>query len=533
MTSRISALALTLAVMGACASSVAHAANQFTIDTKPDSFGAVVTDRAGNGYLAWEHAGGPGADVPLFCRLPPDATRCQYSARLSLPGAGAGSEANANQLFPILGPGNVVWVVTSRYVLSDTLIWTSTNGGRTFGAPHVIPYVPVCESPPPPGQQCLSYSYADGTDIDDAVPVTPGYATYDRQTYLTSSGQPSVYWLESSNDPFLGFNIDDTAEVVGGPENATEFTFEGTGGGGVAGSALGTTSNGEVVEAYWLEQTPPKLAYYVFKAHNPDPISPQIGWSGPKFLADGYLPRLADGAAGLFMLSADSVGSAAQPTGVDVRKYNAATHSFGSPRRLGMTSASVSSLFRGGGLAENYDTGELAAVWPQYRNPGGHLMQLYLSTDGGARFSPGESVATVADGYADADNARVAIADSGTGFVTFWDDRGLEVADLDPVAAEYRELHARVGVVPVSFTCPAPRGRCAVKLTLSRHRFGRLTGASFTVPAGATRALKLRLSATTITTLASHRYRMTSELRLRVHSPNASPQTIGARPTLT
>jgi hypothetical protein len=94
---------------GACAR--AGAADQFTIDPTPDSFGAVVTDTADNGYVAWEHVGTGGvADQPMFCKLAPAASRCAHPFSLSLPGAGAGAQSNALQLFPILGPGSTVWV---------------------------------------------------------------------------------------------------------------------------------------------------------------------------------------------------------------------------------------------------------------------------------------------------------------------------------------------------------------------------------------------------------------------------------------
>jgi hypothetical protein len=216
----------------------------------------------------------------------PGAKRCTDPIALSLPGGGgltgggslSGDELSANQVFPILGPGSTVWVVTSRYVADDTVIWTSTDGSLTFGAAHEIPYYPVCDTTP-----CLlpalSVSYTGMTDVDDMLPVTSGYATYDRQV---ESSPPSVYWLESSYNPGLGFNLDDTGELEGGPAGATEFAFGNTGSGGLGGSALGTTSVGEVVEAYRLDSTPPTLAYYYFREPaTAVPISPQDDWYGP------------------------------------------------------------------------------------------------------------------------------------------------------------------------------------------------------------------------------------------------------------
>jgi hypothetical protein len=519
------------ALAGTTLAGQASAADQFTIDPTPDSFAAVVTDAAGNGYLAWEHAGTGGtADSPMFCKLAPAASRCVHPIGLSLPGAANGAEANALAPFPILGPGSTVWVVASRYVLNDTLIWTSSDGGATFGAPHDIPYIPTC---PIVGPCQLSFSYSGLSNVDDSLPVTLGYATYNRQVYLTSTGEPSVYWLESSYNPGLGLNLDNTAEILAGPEGTTEFTFGNTGGGGVAGSALGTTTVGEVVEAYWLDTTPPKLAYYYFREPpTPVPISPQNGWVGPVTVGAGYLPRLADGAAGLFLLSSDSIHNAAQPTAVDIRTYSTATHVFGPARTLARTGAGIADLNRGGGLAENYDTGELAAVWPQFTSTGTQFMRLWLSTHAGTRFSPPQYIATVGDEYADFDNARVAIADNGTGFVTFQDARGLEVADLYPLTSQFRLLSIHRTVVQVPVTCPAPKSRCKVTVTLTRSHTSKLAGGSATISAGATHTLKFSLSSTAVALLGSHHGRLSATMTLVLHLPGAAAHTTKAPVTL-
>jgi hypothetical protein len=511
----------------------AWAANQFTIDPNPDSFGAVVTDSAGNGYVAWEHLGTAGAaDTPMFCKLAPGARRCTDPIALSLPGGGglagggplSGDELNALQLFPILGPGSVVWVVTSRYVANDTVIWTSTDGGLTFGPPHEIPYYPVCDTTP-----CLlpdlSVSYAGLTDIDDALPVTRDYATYNRQVESTP---PSVYWLESSNNPGLGFNLDDTGELYGGGAGATEFVFGNTGGGGVGGSALGTTSVGEVVEAYWLDSSPPKLAYYYFREPpTPVPISPQDGWAGPVTVATGYLPRLADGTAGLFMLSEDSVGHAAQPSLVQIRSYSTTSHSFGPPHTLASNGAgAAANLFVGGGLAENYDTGELAAVWPDFSDTGTSVMRLYLSSDGGSRFSAAQDVATIGSAYAGFDNARVAIADNGTGFVTFQDASGLEVADLAPLGVQYARLklhkHFRLEL-PV--TCQAPKGRCKASASV-KVKGTVIAGGHRYVPAGQTSSLRLELSAQGRALFAAAHGHLKAVLELTITHPGTKRDTL-------
>jgi len=514
---------------GSATAGPAWASDQFTLESHPDSYAAIVTDAAGNGYVAWNHEAGISTDVPMFCKLAPGATKCEHPISLALPGGS--TYASDDQPFPILGPPGVVWVVASRYIADDTVIWTSTDGGQTFSSPHDIPYIPDC---PIEGPCNLSFSFAGLTNVDDMLPVTLSYAAYDGQPYKTSAGQPDVYWLESSNNPGLGFNLDNTNEIFAGAAGTTEFTFANTGGGGVAGSALGLTASGEVVEAYWLESTTPTLAYYYFRAANPNPISPQAGWSGPTEVGHGQLPRMADGAAGLFLLSEDSVNTS-QPTAVHVRKYNPATHTFGAPLTLANNPAATPDPFGGGGLAENYDTGELAAVWPQFSGGGTSLMRLYLSTDGGARFSPAQYVATVGSGYPGMDNARVAIADGGSGFVTFRDEGGLEVSDLNPIAAQYKLLHSNGKFVYLPVTCPAPKGRCKGSASIA-HRSGSTTATlahgKFQIPAGATVTLKLRLSGLGIKLLASGHGRLTAALTLLLRPPGATTHTTTAHVTI-
>jgi hypothetical protein len=516
-------VALTAALAGACmatvgilSSATAFAADQFTLDSGASTFGAVVTDPAGNGYVAWEHGGTGGApDTPMFCKLPPGATKCAHPVTLSLPNPGD-MYGSADQLFPILGPGSVVWVVTSRYVRTDTLIWTSGDGGKTFGPPYVIPYIPSCDSQPP---GCVeSYSYADKTDGDDMLPVTPAYQTYARQLYLTSGGQPSVYFLESSNNPGLGFNIDNTNETRGGPPGATEFSFSNPGPGGVGGSALGTTKSGDVVEAYWINPDNPQLGYYSFNHPNPNPISPQHGWSAPTILGGGQYPRMADGAAGLFMLSVDSIGSSSSPSAVDIRRWNETTHVFGGPLQLQKNAGLLS-----GGLGENYDTGEIAAVWAQDSSS---RMRLYLSTNGGKKFSPAQNIAAIGSSYGSPilDNARVAIADNGTGFVTFVDQRGLEVADLFPTNSQYGKLHVHKGKAAVTVTCPAPKGKCKIKATLTSKKLGKIASRMLKLAAGKTKTFTLNVSS-----LAKP---VRAKLTIVIRLPGGSSHTITSRPVV-
>ena len=104
------------------------------------------------------------------------------------------------------------------------------------------------------------------------------------------------------------------------------------------------------------------------------------------------------------------------------------------------------------------------------------------------------------------DNARVAIADGGSGFLTFRDARGLEVANLSPIAAQYTTLKTNGKLVYVPVTCPAPKGTCKVepKLTLGKGKtLLTLAAGKFTLAAGATKTLGVPLKAAGASLLAS------------------------------
>jgi len=447
-----------------------------------------------------------------------------------------------------------VLVVASRYVSDDTLIWTSTNGGKSFGAPHDIPLI---TTPQAALNGDESYSYAGLTSPDDLVPVNyTNFDLYDEGSASgalpgsqTASGIPAVSWIESSTNPGLGWNLDSNNEAYGGDPGMTEFDFNSPGSGGVAGSTAGVSGFGSArlaatsdwVEAYWLDSTPVSLDYYyyTYTGHGTSSAPPLQGsWSGPHSLGDAYEPRLAGGAGGLFLLSVNAPsGGSALPTAVEIRKYDPAAHKFGSPLTLAHE-PSGGELFVGGGLGENLDTGELAAVWPQFGTSEGDLLRLYLSSDGGKHFSPAQYIANVGGFQAD-DNARVAVANTGTGFVTFLDDSGLQVSDLYPLSSQYQKLGVKKGphhseVVSVTVTCPAAKGNCTVSVSLAHPHTGQsgtLASHHFTIAPGTT-TLKLALDSAGIRLLALGHGRASAILKLVVRPRGAAAHTITANVTI-
>ena len=251
-------------------------------------------------------------------------------------------------------------------------------------------------------------SYAGLTDIDDALPVTPTYATYDGQTYKTASGQSSVGWVASSNNPGLGFNLDDTAETAAGrPERASSRSAT------PAAGASAARRSGRRRPAKWSRRTgstrprrssPTTRSTPTTRTRSP----PKPG--GPDRLS--WAPGTCRGSP-----TAPRGCSCFRPTRCTAPPSRPRSTSASTPRlrtrsarhQLAVEPRGVGSLFRGGGLAENFDTGELAAVWPTFSTHA-DTMRLYLSSDGGAKFSGAQNVATVQSGYADFDNARVAIS---------------------------------------------------------------------------------------------------------------------------
>ena len=60
-------------------------------------------------------------------------------------------------------------------------------------------------------------------------------------------------------------------------------------------------------------------------------------------------------------------------------------------------------------------------------------MRLFSSSDGGASFAETD-IAHIGGAYSIGDNAQLAIADSGAGWLTFSDEEGLHMADTAPIA---------------------------------------------------------------------------------------------------
>jgi hypothetical protein len=521
--SAIAPFAAGAALLAGVFAGAAQAINLFTLDPQADSIGPIVTDAAGNGYVAWLRTGVPD-DSTMFCKLPPGARGCANPITLAPPGSDP-TLNTPSQPFAVLGgagtPAGSVYVVENRYVANDTVIWKSTDGGQTFGGPDDI------------GAGC----YSGNTDIDDV---------------LWWNG--SVGFVTGAHNPGLGYGFSVYGETCAGPaatpgtgpgQGATGWQFGNPGGGGVGSATLGFASNSDPrsdqVEAYSLLTTLYTVDFFRFSAPNLPPGTPgdfastlPSNWAGPTKLTDGYLPRLAGGPAGLFLVTEDYTEGNAYPSAVNLRKYDPVHHVFGSPTTLVTDPQNQVQLFDGGGLGENPDTGELVAAWPGVRaSDGAAVMRLWTSTDGGSTFSPQEDIAILGGGYTIEDNARLAVADNGQGFLTFQDSEGLKVADLTPFLIVLSLGSGRTPKVPVR--CGAVTGgKCKVKASIlftkaGKHHHTRpvtIATGHGTIAGGNATELPLRLTAAGRHRLATTNGPLDASLTVIIHlqHPSRGPQ---------
>ncbi len=396
--SRLSVAFVTCAVFGVVPGS-AGAVNVFTLDGSPDGRAGVAVDSAGTGYFAWEHKETSTSDVTQFCKVPRGG-KCTNPIVLATPPLNPApfDSTDVSAAFPVLAGGSTVYVVGPRYVAGDVVVWTSTDGGNTFG-----PAVQVTQSG--------AYQGTDPTDV-----LLSG------ANFLVSSHNPGLYFTSVQTGSTTAHSADLTPP--GGLTNMSGSTL-GLAGGGAYGSP---------VEAFSMLNggQPQTIAYRSYNGTG-DPNDP-ANWSNAAQVTDGILPSLAGGPKGLFLASQDAANGTYTP--VDVRKYVPGS-GFGPPVTLQTSSSDVNA----GNMFQTPGSGQLLVAWQgTTRSDGGTGIRLYRSTNGGASFASIGDVAEGTPSYAIyPDSIRVAAADDGQGFLSFIDYGGgqqlLRVADLNPIPA--------------------------------------------------------------------------------------------------
>lgn len=532
---RLALVASVAAALAGALAGPAAAASQSTLDRHADSMGPIVVDQSGNGYVAWLHQVGSG-QADMFCKLPAGTTKCKdpITLSVSLP-----SPATTDTPFPVLGPGDDVYVVAPSYDSSQMVMWESTDGGLTFGSAYVGPTNPILSN---------GLDYTDtcnvALDLDDVVPFNYLGAQYDRSQGTSTLNSNGIDFEMSSGDPFAtwSFDFDGSGCYVSSSITVTpgripaQWFDQGSGGGGVFGvgtdqTTLGWAGGGTVacklnapgdeVQAY---QVGDSSSIKFFRWSTPtgpcgsDPgenLGPggEDNWHGPTTAADGQYPRLAGGKAGLFLLSGDDPGAGGEPTAADIRPYELASHAFGAPLRLSKVHNPSGLAPDAGGLGESYTSGELAAVWPDVATDDG-LMSLFISTDGGAHFSSGQVIGHVGFGYSEGDNTRVAVAANGSGYVTWEQAGGLQVANLEPLTTQYEHLKVHGGLrLELPVTCEAPTGSCKASASV-RADGSEIASGHRKVPSGETKTLSIAIASKYGGLFKHHRLKATLTLKI-------------------
>lgn len=375
-----------LALVGAAALGVpasASANNLFTLDASPAGPGRVIQDAAGTAYVAWLHADAANDDHTMFCKIPRGGT-CTAPIELPAPDG----TFSPSGVHPVFGAAGVVYVVVPSYPNNELAVYKSTNGGASFGTPAVLAYTSGQTNP--------------SSVVRDAA------------------GQ----FFMSGDNPDLGFHT--FTESAG----ASGFAFASPSSPDLDGSSLALDAAGKPVEAFWTNpgDSPYQVGFYRYTGSGS--VASAANWTGPTTVTSGYEAKLSGGASGVFMVSQDYAGGA-NPSAVNVRKYDGA--SFGAPVTLA-NDAGID-LFAGGAIAQS-PSGRVDVAWPGPRGgDNAFVMRVYSSTNGGASYSAETDVARLPQDYGVNDNAQLAVADDGSGWLTFTSvTGGLQVADLTPVA---------------------------------------------------------------------------------------------------
>ena len=369
----------------------AHAANRFTLDAHPVTPGRVVLNPPGtpNGsaLVAWTSDAPSGALAPIMkaCVIAPGATACAAPQVLHAP-EGDGADFAVDGLFPVAG-GNTVTIVGPRSGPGDVLTWTSVDGAP-FGPPARI-----------------------------------------RGSYPTQLIHPQDAVADGATTLLGGDTAGLGVGAFGASRGAVRLESAGL---DVQDSSLALDRNGHPVQAYFNLGSNPTASdstVETFRYTGAGALTESGSWAGPDRVSTGTTPVLTGGAAGLFLVDAETSPGGAVPTRIVVRKDDGAT--FGAPLLLADDTAAE--LFDGGAAAQA-PGGRLAVVWPETRSGDGvKVMRLFSSVDQGATFSASD-IASLGDSYLDDRNASVAVGNDGQGVVAFVDDGGLELADLTPIA---------------------------------------------------------------------------------------------------
>jgi hypothetical protein len=253
---------------------------------------SLAVDAAGTAYVSWWESA---VDSSLFfCRFPRGASACDAGAASSIPVHGDGLTPA-----PVVVSGSRVVAVAARYVNEDAgfglyglFAYTSTNGGVSFGAGHVVGSVPIFDSVPGPN---------------------------DTLSGVEENGKP----LRFQNVPLDGLspaNPDGTSTVPYAALTTDEFGYN---------ASVGLLDANTPLVVYQHGVGANDAVFRRFTGSGS--VNDAANWTPPVSIGPLYGPKLAGGPAGLFVLGRDS--QSLSSGNVVVRKFNGTT--FGPPVTIG------------------------------------------------------------------------------------------------------------------------------------------------------------------------------------------------------
>jgi hypothetical protein len=265
----------------------------------------VTVDPAGTAYIAWV---GPESNVTTlqFCRLPRGATACDARGMIAAEGT------SLSRPFLVV-EGMTVQVLSYRYGLtgadfSSVFLFTSSDGGRTFGAGRRVGTAPFTAAALGPGRtiSLTTHAYQEGM-VYQAVPLDPGAPAATTEAVL------------STTHPYSGaVGLEGTTPVVAfasGSGDAQVRSYLGTGDQNVAAS-----------------------------------------WSPAREIGKGDRMHLAGGSKGLFLLAQGSAG-------LEVRRY--AGGAFGAATQIPNGTGELAQAH----MVQDA-TGRLHVLWPRIEASG-------------------------------------------------------------------------------------------------------------------------------------------------------------------
>jgi len=337
-----------------------------TSDTKARKVNVGV-DKNGTGHFVWDVSINGGADPVHYCRVPRGARACQNQQDIPLPLEAFGEPQ-------VIVPTGGIQVVLVTYRCcgpgEGTYAIVSTDGGNTFGTPHVIGTIGPGQAALWPGTQALALA-------DDVV--TAG--------------------IHFQAAPIAGPAADHSANVGDGPSQGYDGTI------GFPTSSRPLVAFDDLENAFFREWT---------GAGDPNLLGT---WGPAKQIGALTEVRIGTGKAGVVLMGKKRIQNPFSAVYV-ARRYDVATDTFGPAKSLSRRKLEPDVIFRD--IFED-DGGHVAAIWISNGIHSGRVdpMRYRASGDGGKTWKAERTLVKATKDQAF--NLQMGAAPDGGGFAA-WDD---------------------------------------------------------------------------------------------------------------